>query len=127
MRGGPLTTKRGQYLRHNMTAAELALWREIRHERLGRRFRRQHPIAPYIADFACVEAKLIVEADGGQHADHRDRARDDYLQRQGWRILRFWNNDVLSNRAGVLQTIVAALAERNLLPPYPLPRKRGRG
>jgi primosomal protein N' (replication factor Y) len=117
MRGGALMTRRSQYLRRNMTAAERALWREIRHERLGYRFRWQHPIPPYIADFACVEAQLIVEADGGQHADNRDHARDDYLRRQGWRILRFWNDDVLRNRAGVLQMIVAALAESNLPPP----------
>jgi very-short-patch-repair endonuclease len=100
-----------------MTDAEHALWREFRHDQLGCRFRRQHPIPPYIADFACVEAKLIVEADGGQHADSHDPARDDYLWQQGWRILRFWNNDILQNRTGVLRAIAAALAERDPPPP----------
>jgi very-short-patch-repair endonuclease len=117
MRGGPSLTKRSQLLLRNMTEAERALWRELRHDRLGCRFRRPHPIPPYIVDFACLVAKLVVEADGGQHADSRDQQRDAYLRRQGWRILRFWNNDVLQNRTGVLQTIAAALAERDLPPP----------
>jgi very-short-patch-repair endonuclease len=63
-----------------MTDAERALWQGLRHGQLGRHFRRQHPIPPYIADFACVEAKIIVEADGGQHADSSDRERDQYLE-----------------------------------------------
>jgi very-short-patch-repair endonuclease len=117
MRGGPSLTRRSQDLRRNMTDAERTLWRELRHDRLGRRFRRQHPIPPYVADFACVEARLVVETDGGQHADRRDQARDAYLRRQGWRILRFWNNDVLQNTSGVLQTIAAALTEENSPPP----------
>jgi primosomal protein N' (replication factor Y) len=115
MRGGLAMPRRSQQQRRNMTDAERALWRELRHDRLGRRFRRQHPDPPYIADFACVEAKLIVEADGGQHADSPDQERDRYLHKQGWRILRFWNNDVLQNRIGVLQAIAAAL-ERDLPP-----------
>jgi primosomal protein N' (replication factor Y) len=117
MRGGRSMTRRSQQLRRNMTDAECAIWQKLRHDQLGRRFRRQHPIPPYIADFACVEAKLIVEADGGQHADSSDQERDQYLQKQGWRILRFWNNDVLQNRTGVLQAIAAALAEQDLPPP----------
>jgi very-short-patch-repair endonuclease len=68
-------------------------------------------------DFACVEAKLIVEGDGGQHAGNRDSARDEFLRGQGWRILRFWNNDILGNRSGVLREIAAVLAERTLPPP----------
>jgi very-short-patch-repair endonuclease len=117
MRGGRSMTRHSQQLRQSMTDAERALWRELRHDQLGRRFRRQHPIPPYIADFACVEAKLIVEAGGGQHADDSDRGRDQYLVKQGWRILRFWNNDVLHNLTGVLQAIAAALAERGRPPP----------
>jgi very-short-patch-repair endonuclease len=100
-----------------MTDAERALWRELRHEQLGRRFRRQHPIPPYVADFVCVEAKVIIEVDGGQHADGHDQERDQYLHKQGWRILHIWNNDVLQNRPGVLQAIAAALAEQLLPPP----------
>jgi primosomal protein N' (replication factor Y) len=74
------------------------------------RFCRQHPIPPYIVDFVCLEAKLIVEADGGQHAFANEHVwRDDELRRLGWRVFRFWNNDILQNRAGVLQTIAAAL------------------
>jgi very-short-patch-repair endonuclease len=117
MRGGSMMTKRAQYLRRNMTDADGALWRELRHHQLGHRFRRQHPIPPYFVDFACVEAKLIVEADGGQHADGQDQARDQYLQQQGWRILRFWNNDIRQNRAAVLQAITAALKGCDLPPP----------
>jgi very-short-patch-repair endonuclease len=116
MRGGPGTTKRAQYLRWNMTEVERALWQELRYDRLGCRFRRQHPIPPYVVDFACVEVKLIIEADGGQHADRRDQARDIYLQQRGWRVLRFWNTDIRQNRAGVLQKIAAAL---RLDPPPP--------
>jgi very-short-patch-repair endonuclease len=117
MRGGASLTKRSQFLRRNMTEAERVLWRELRHDRLGCRFRRQHPIPPYIVDFACLEAKLVVEAHGGQHADSGDRQRDAYLRREGWKILRFWNNDVLQNRTGVLQTIAAVLAGAD--PPTP--------
>jgi very-short-patch-repair endonuclease len=117
MRGGRLLTRRRQHLRGNLTDAERALWRELRHDQLGRRFRRQHPIPPYIVDFACVEAKLVVEADGGQHAGSRDQERDVYLRHQCCRILRFWNNDVLQKRTEVLQTIAAALAERGQPPP----------
>ena len=127
MRGGQVMTRRSQYLRRNMTEAERILWRELRRNQLGFRFRRQHPILPYIVDFACVEAKLIVEADGGQHTSSRDRVRDEYLQHQGWRILRFWNNDIRQNRDGVLQVIAAALKlnERTLPPPQPSPARGG--
>ena len=72
------------------------------------KFRRQVPVGPYIVDFLCVGAKLIVEADGSQHAESlRDRVRDAYLESQGWKVLRFWNNEVLQNREGVLETILA--------------------
>ena len=106
-----------------MTDAEQLLWRELRRNTLGWRFRRQFPIPPYIVDFACIEARLIIEIDGGQHATPvNDERRDDILRRQGWRVLRFWNNEVFENRAGVLQTIAErwALAVR-LPPPQPSP------
>ena|SRR5690242_8590222 len=94
-----------------MTDAERALWRDLRDRQLGWRFRRQFPIPPYIVDFACIEARLIVECDGGQHAQAGDHdLRDSELRRQGWRMLRFWNNDVLANRAAVLQTITETLS-----------------
>jgi very-short-patch-repair endonuclease len=82
-------------------------WRLLRGRRLGGfQFRRQVPVGPYIVDFLCVGAKLIVEADGSQHAESfRDKIRDAYLESQGWKVLRFWNNKVSQNREGVLETI----------------------
>jgi very-short-patch-repair endonuclease len=105
-----------------MPDAEQVLWKELRKYRLGGRFRRQFPIPPYIVDFACVEARLIVEADGGQHArpgDHELRDRE--LRRQGWRILRFWNNEILANPQGVLRTIAEALGRPRERSPHPNP------
>ncbi len=97
-----------------MTEVERVLWYGLRRSQLGWRFRRQHPIPPYVVDFACLEARLVVDADGGQHAlPDEHELRDEELRRKGWRVLRFWNNDILGNRAGVLQTIAAALG----LPP----------
>jgi very-short-patch-repair endonuclease len=108
-------------LRHDPTDAEKHLWDGLRERRLGWDFRRQHPMPPYFADFACIAARLIVEVDGGQHAEPGDHdRRDEYLRSKGWRVLRFWNNDVLHNRDGVLQTIAAALP-----PPRPSPVARG--
>src|SRR5690242_13766188 len=93
-----------------MTEAERSLWNGLRHEQLGWRFRRQHPIPPYVADFACVEARLVVEADGGQHAtSDADHSRNEMLRRRGWGVLRFRNNDILQNRSGVLQVISETL------------------
>ena len=91
------------------TDSELRLWRLLRDRRLsGFKFRRQVPVGPYIVDFLCVGAKLIVEADGSQHAESpRDKVRDAYLESQGWKVLRFWNNEVSQNREGVLETIFA--------------------
>jgi len=106
-----------RHLRRNMTEAEKVLWHDLRAGRLqGTRFRRQHPIGPYVADFACVSARLVIEVDGGQHNENaHDQKRDAYLQAQGWRVLRFWNNEVLGNREGVLLAIVAAVGS----PPSP--------
>src|SRR5882724_11143207 len=104
MRGGSGMTRQVRRLRSNATDAERALWNSLRHRQLGVRFRRQFPIPPYIVDFACIEARLIVEADGGQHVESvRDERRDTALRRAGWHILRFWNNDILLNRSGVVQ------------------------
>ena len=95
---------RARSLRRNMTDAEQLLWRELRRNALGWRFRRQFPVTPYIVDFAYIEARLIIEIDGGQHAiaGEHDR-RDNRLRRQGWRLLRFWNNEVFENRTGMLK------------------------
>ncbi len=96
-------------MRRAPTDAELRLWRLLRDRRLsGLKFRRQVPVGPYIVDFLCVGARLIVEADGGQHGDNlRDERRDAYLAREGWTVLRFWNHDVLRNRDSVIDTILA--------------------
>jgi very-short-patch-repair endonuclease len=100
-------------LRHQATDAERKLWFALRDRRLGGfKFVRQEAIGPYIVDFVCREKKLIVEVDGGQHAENtRDRVRDRALASDGYCILRFWNSDVLKNREGVLYTILARLEE----------------
>ena len=96
-------------LRSNATDAERALWGQLRARRLGgHKFRRQWTLGRYIADFCCVEAALIVEADGGQHTREEDRTRTHFLESEGYRILRYWNNDVLTNMDGVLQRILEA-------------------
>lgn len=89
----------------------MRLWLALRDRRLdGFKFVRQEAIGPYIVDFVCRERKIIVEVDGGQHADSKsDRVRDVYLTDEGFRMLRFWNNDALSNRDGVLTAILSAL------------------
>ncbi|TMJ61204.1 MAG: endonuclease domain-containing protein, partial [Alphaproteobacteria bacterium] len=110
MRGGLPKRNQARNLRRNMTDAERVLWRELRRNGLGWRFRRQFPIPPYIVDFACLEARLVIEADGGQHnrpGEHDPRDAD--LRAQGWRVLRFWNNEILENRGGVLERIAEAL------------------
>jgi primosomal protein N' (replication factor Y) len=94
----------------------------LRKNQLRDRFRRQFPIPPYIVDFACVEARLIVECDGGQHAQSSgDNRRDARLRREGWHILRFWNNEILGNLDGVLYAISQALALRERVDPHPNP------
>ena len=98
-------------LRGAQTDAERKIWFALRDRRLGGfKFVRQEAIGPYVAHFVCREKRLIIELDGGQHADNpRDVIRDAYLMQEGYRVLRFWNNDVLSNRDGVLLTILDAL------------------
>jgi very-short-patch-repair endonuclease len=104
-------------LRTNMTDAERRLWYRLRAHRFGGfKFKRQVPIGPYVVDFSCLGRRVIVEVDGGQHADSQsDITRDRYLERQGFRVLRFWNNDVLQNTDGVLEMILSTLAT----PPSP--------
>ena len=99
-------------LRRNATDVERILWGLLRDRRLGgAKFRRQFPIGPFVADFASVEHRLVVELDGGQHAESSsDMRRDHFLTSAGWYVLRFWNNDVMTNRAGVLERIVKAIA-----------------
>ncbi|PWS37279.1 hypothetical protein DFH01_10535 [Falsiroseomonas bella] len=97
-------------LRNAMTDAERKLWQALRFDALGVRFRRQHPVPPYVADFAAPAAMLIVEVDGGQHGGDADAARDAALRGAEWRVLRFWNDEVLGNRDGVIQRIAEALS-----------------
>jgi very-short-patch-repair endonuclease len=96
-------------LRKHMTDAEVIMWSRLRDTPFGMRFRRQHPIGPYIADFACPMARLIVEVDGGTHSTAAelayDQRRDAYLRRRGWRVLRVSNLDVYRNLGGVLDEI----------------------
>lgn len=108
-------------LRRDMTDAERKLWLALRDRRLdGFKFRRQSTIGPYVVDFLCIEARLIVEVDGGQHNANIDAPRTRFLEERGYRILRFWNNEVIENFEGVLQTLSAALKKEepssNLLP-----------
>jgi very-short-patch-repair endonuclease len=105
------TLKRARELRHQMTEAEKTLWRHIRADQLGgNRFRRQVPVGPYVLDFCCLKKKLAIEVDGGQHADsRRDLSRTHWLERYGYQVLRFWNNDVLANIEGVLAVIAEKL------------------
>jgi len=94
-------------LRRNETEAEKALWHVLRGRQfLGLKFRRQSPVAGFIADFLCEERRVIVEADGGQHADNRaDTDRTARLQAAGYQVIRYWNNDILTNLEGVLEDL----------------------
>jgi very-short-patch-repair endonuclease len=117
-------------LRRNQTDAERLLWRRLRDRGLvNTKFRRQTPISGYIADFVCEDAKLIIEVDGGQHAESEgDAERTAILEAAGYTVLRFWNNDVLTNPDGVLLRIAEMLQITGQVPsphPVPLPRERG--
>ena len=121
----PLTQQRAQVLRSASTDTERFLWHRLRRRQLlGYRFRRQVPIGEYVADFACIEAKLVVEVDGSQHQEHRmyDLKRNEYLGECGFQVLRFWDNEVLTQTDAVLETIARVLTSRRpqasgLLPP----------
>ena len=121
-------------MRHEPTDAERVLWQHLRHlDVAGSHFRRQATIGPYFADFARHAARLIIELDGGQHNEAagiaRDAKRTAELESRGYRVLRFWNNDVLGNVKGVMETIAAAV--RDVGPPPPTPPRHashgGRG
>jgi len=117
-------TERDRRLRRNSTDAERKLWNRLRSRAIGGcKFVRQEPIGRYVVDFVCREHRLIIEVDGGQHAtDTRDSVRDKWLRDRNYRVLRFWNNDVIGNIEGVLETIADALPAET--PPHP-PRTDG--
>ena len=116
------TVTRARDLRRNPTDAEKRLWLALRQTLPAAKFRRQVPVTPYFADFLSFAARLIVELDGGQHADAEaqvyDARRTAFLTRKGYKVLRFWNTDVMQNLHGVLETIAQNL---------PLPPGEGRG
>src|SRR5947209_1393671 len=118
-------------MRHEPTDAERVLWQHLRHLSIdGSHFRRQATIGPYFADFACHRSRLVIELDGGQHNEARgiaaDAKRTAELNARGYRVLRFWNNDVLSNVEGVMETIAAAVRGAGPPPPPP-PRHASHG
>jgi very-short-patch-repair endonuclease len=117
---------RARTLRSNLTEAEIRVWQILRsHQMKGYKFRRQVPIGRYIADFVCHEARLIVEVDGGQHdrSSPREAERSRFLQNEGFRVLRFWNNEILANLDGVHETIAAELGR--ITPTRTLPHQGG--
>ena len=124
----PSSVSRARRLRRRMTDAEQRLWWRLRDRQLvAAKLRRQEPIGSYFVDFCCVEHKLIVELDGGQHDEpaqrEYDRTRTEYLMKCGYRVLRFWNTDVFGELEGVLETIAAETIES----PHPVPLPAGEG
>ncbi len=114
-RYAPRTLRNAQSLRREHTDAEGLLWSRLRDKQLGsHKFRRQQPIGPYITDFACMSEKLLIELDGGGHAEQQaeDSERDEFLRRKGYRVLRFWNTEVFENLSGVLERVRGVLADR---------------
>jgi len=125
--------KFARVLRNATTETEHALWQELRRGKIpGTRFRRQVPIGPYVADFACLKSKLIIELDGSQHIERTDYddQRSKFLEAQNFRVLRFWNGAVSSEREAVLETIVWAVTHpdwRQQRDPLPSPPPSGEG
>ena len=113
-------------LRNCATDAERLLWQYLRGKQLGLKFRRQHPFGDYVLDFVSLEARLIVELDGGQHSETTayDLARTRLLEAAGFRVLRFWNNQVFRDTATVVETVMAAISETH---PHPHPPLEGEG
>jgi len=113
-RSNPKTMHQAGELRKESTPAEVKLWSRIRNDQLGVNFRRQHAVGIYIPDFCSPKAKLIIELDGSQHLEQEeyDEERTKYLGSQGYKVIRFWNNDVMNNIEGVILTIVHALEDK---------------
>jgi len=112
------STSRARWLRKNLTDTERRLWRLLRDNFPDWHFRHQVPIRRFVADFACHRAKLVIEADGGQHDGSDDLTRTHLIEAEGYRVLRFWNHDILRNSDGVLTMIAEALSAT---PPPPKP------
>jgi adenine-specific DNA-methyltransferase len=122
MSRNPGRRNRARELRRALTPAEAILWRELRSRRFaGYKFRRQHPIGPFYADFACHECKVLLEVDGETHLgdEEDDGRRTAYLREQGWLVIRFWNTEVFDEREAVLEAIYQACMGRK--PPHPQP------
>lgn len=126
------TSPHAACLRRERTDAEDKVWQALRNRQLdGFKFRFQASIYPYVADFLCVDAGLIVEIDGGQHDQDKDARRTAFLQAEGYRVVRFWNHDVVENSDGVIEAVCLGLLERTrakkktLTPPSPA--KAGEG
>jgi very-short-patch-repair endonuclease len=127
-----MTRQFARTLRKQMTDAERLLWRHLRNRELGGwKFRRQYPVGSFIVDFICVEKNVVIEVDGGQHAENEalDLQRSAYLNKMGYRVLRFWNNEVLQETEAVLEAIFANLAndKQNSPSPHPSPPSGERG
>ncbi|HEY0148533.1 MAG TPA: DUF559 domain-containing protein [Allosphingosinicella sp.] len=119
-------TKLAQSLRNNATDCERLLWFELRQRRFGaHKFSRQIPVGPFVADFVCRRARLVAELDGGQHSANveADARRTCFLESAGYRVIRFWNHDILENMDGVLQVVGVAFEAGP--PPGPLPAGEG--
>ena len=115
---GPIrreTSRFARPLRRDRTDAEDVFWRAVRNRQIEDfKFRFQHSVAHYVADFACLEAMLIVELDGSQHSEERDARRTAALEGRGYKVMRFWDNDVLTNLDGVLELVRAELLQRRV-------------
>jgi len=117
-------TARARALRNNATDAERVLWQAISARKVsGIRFNRQVPVGPFICDFVARSIGLVIEVDGGQHEDAVDAERTRYIEPQGFRVIRFWNNDVLGNLDGVIEDIMRVVADM----PSPNPSRKREG
>ncbi|MDR7135281.1 very-short-patch-repair endonuclease [Lysobacter niastensis] len=119
------TLEAARSLRKEMTDAERKIWRHLRDGQLaGMKFRRQHPLPPYVVDFCCLDAGLVIELDGSQHTQNSDAVRTRFLEAKGYKVLRLWNNDVLLKTDAVIEAIWNAVGRRPLIP-TPLPMGEG--
>ena len=112
-RSNPSTKRKAIQLRKNLTPAERKLWAVIRNDKLGVTFRRQHAVGNYIPDFVCIKKKLILELDGSQHLEQEeyDEERTKYLNSLGYKVIRFWNNDVMKRMDGVILAILHTMKD----------------